>query len=91
MRTPRLTSVDRLEAAGERARQVRRLAEAPRTRLAVSPPASADAIDQPADRIVDRLPGALPPRPSPIWSGLAVAGGLAALALAFGLLRARPR
>ena len=59
----------------------------PRPLLAAGAPAGGDAVSRPADRLVERLPGALAPRPDPGWSALALAGGLLALALAFRLLR----
>jgi hypothetical protein len=43
------------------------------------------ADERVADRLVSALPGSAPPRPSPVWAGLA--GAALALALGFGVTR----
>ena len=70
-----------------RGQRLRSLVSRPQPLLAAGAPAGGDAVARPADRLVERLPGALAPRPDPGWSALALAGGLLALALAFRLLR----
>jgi hypothetical protein len=54
-----------------RVRRLERIRERQPTRVLPGAPAGPPRMGQWADRVVDDLPGAFPPRPSPVWAALA--------------------
>jgi hypothetical protein len=61
----------------------KRVAAAPTPRITVGPPPALPPPTRAADKLVDALPGDFPPRPNPLWAGLA---GLLVVALVRGLV-----
>lgn len=59
------------------------VAAAPAPRITVGPPPALPQPARAADKLVGALPGDIPPRPNPLWAGLA---GLLVVALARGLV-----
>ncbi len=58
-------------ALRRRLSQVERLGPLPPGRVLYGSPAALPRMERWADRLIDDLPGAFPPRPSPLWAALA--------------------